>query len=316
MKLTKISKNNILTTPFFIVFLALLCNALWGSAFPTIKIGYSLFHIPSDSSSSQILFAGCRFALAGILTILFGSLGSKRLLIPRKPSFKRIAFLSLFQTILQYICFYIGLAHTSGVKASILEGVNVFVAIFIAAIIFRHETITIKKVIGSILGFLAIILININGSTMELSFHVKGELMIILSTVAYGVSSSLIKLYGKEDDTVMLSGYQFLFGGIVMCIIGLLTGGSIETITPQGILMLLYLAFVSAVAYSVWALLLKYNPVSKISVFGFTNPIFGALLSALLLRESGQTFGTKEIIALILVSVGIIIVQKASKKGR
>lgn len=307
--------KHILTNPFFIIFFALLCNALWGSAFPAIKIGYSLFHIPSDSSNSQILFAGCRFALAGMLTILIGSIGSRKLLLPHKTSLKKIATLSLFQTILQYICFYIGLAHTSGVKASILEGVNVFVAIFIAAILFHHETITGKKILGSLLGFMAIILINMNGSTLELSFHVNGELMIILSTVAYGISSSLIKLYGKEDNTVMLSGYQFLFGGIVMCIIGGITGGRIDTITVPGILMLLYLALVSAVAYSVWALLLKYNPVSKISVFGFTNPIFGALLSALLLKENGQTFGMKEILALLLVSIGIIIVQKENTKG-
>ncbi|MGN0439016.1 MAG: DMT family transporter [Lachnospiraceae bacterium] len=299
----------ILTKPAFIIFFALLCNGLWGSAFPAIKIGYELFDIPSSSSNSQILFAGCRFALAGILTIILGSMGQRKLLLPKKESYKRITCLSLFQTILQYICFYIGLAHTSGVKASILEGVNVFVAIFIAAFIFHHETITWKKILGSALGFLAIILININGSTMEFSFHINGELMIILSTVAYGVSSSLIKTYGTKDNTVMLSGYQFFFGGIVMCIIGLLTGGQIETITVKGLLLLLYLALVSAVAYSVWALLLKYNPVSKITVFGFTNPIFGAILSALLLKEAGQTFGIKEIIALILVSVGIIIVQ-------
>ena len=46
---------------------AMLCCALWGSAFPCIKLGYAMFGIPSDAVGSQILFAGYRFTLAGVL---------------------------------------------------------------------------------------------------------------------------------------------------------------------------------------------------------------------------------------------------------
>lgn len=51
---------------------ALVCCLLWGSAFPCIKIGYQMMHIASDEVASQILYAGYRFTLAGILTILLG----------------------------------------------------------------------------------------------------------------------------------------------------------------------------------------------------------------------------------------------------
>ena len=37
----------------------LVCCALWGSAFPCIKIGYGLFGIPAHDSASQLLFAAC-----------------------------------------------------------------------------------------------------------------------------------------------------------------------------------------------------------------------------------------------------------------
>ncbi len=49
------------------VFLALVCCALWGSAFPCVKIGYEMFQV--EGSGSQILFAGYRFFLAGVLTL-------------------------------------------------------------------------------------------------------------------------------------------------------------------------------------------------------------------------------------------------------
>ena len=59
--------------------------------------------------------------------------------------------------------------------------------------------------------------------------------------------------------------------------------------------------------------LLRSNDVSKISVFGFMNPVIGVILSALLLGETGQ-LGINYIAALLLISAGIIIVNiKASK---
>ena len=74
--------------------------------------------------------------------------------------------------------------------------------------------------------------------------------------------------------------------------------------------LLLYLAALSAAAFSIWTLLLKYNPVSKVAVFGFMNPVFGVILSALLLGEGAQAAGVKSLIALLLVSIGIYVVNK------
>ena len=124
---------------------AMICCALWGSAFPFIKIGYRLFEISSDATGTQILFAGIRFTLAGILTVILGSILSKKILLPQKSSMSPIFKLCLLQTVVQYIFFYIGLANTSGVQASIIEGLNVFIAIVIASLIFQQEKLTTKK---------------------------------------------------------------------------------------------------------------------------------------------------------------------------
>lgn len=63
---------------------ALICCALWGSAFPCIKIGYQMFEIDAADTAAQILFAGYRFTLAGILTVLIGSVLNRGFLIPKK----------------------------------------------------------------------------------------------------------------------------------------------------------------------------------------------------------------------------------------
>lgn len=290
---------------------ALVCCLLWGSAFPCIKIGYTYAGISSNDTASQILYAGMRFFLAGIFAIILGSLLQKKLLFPKKTALPKICLLSLFQTILQYALFYIGLAHTTGAKASVIDGMNVFVSIIIAALFFHQEKITKNKIIGCIIGFLGVILINFGNGGMTSGFSVMGEGFIFLSAVSYAFSSVIIKIYSKSENPVMLSGYQFIVGGFAMILIGKGFGGNVSIEATSSIMMLLYLGLVSAVAYSLWGTLLKYNPVSKVAVFGFMTPVFGFLLSALLLRE-GSSIGLTAILALILVSLGIYFVNLPS----
>ena len=90
-------------------------------------------------------------------------------------------------------------------------------------------------------------------------------------------------------------------------------GGRLAAVSPSAVLLLLYLALVSAVAYSLWGILLKHNPVSRITVFGFMNPVIGVVLSALLLNESNQAFSVYGLVSLILVCLGIWLVNRQAK---
>ena len=291
--------------------LALFCCFLWGSAFPSIKVGYKLFDIGAEDSYAQILFAGIRFFLAGAMVILVGSLMQKRVLYPKgKTEFGRVVLLSLFQTILQYTLFYIGLAHTSGVKSSILIAVNVFFSILVSTLVFRIEKLTAQKAVGAVVGFVGIVVINLSADGFGGGFAFNGEGFMILSSLAYSVSSVLIKRYSEKSNTVMLSGWQFLFGGAFMMLFGFAAGGRITQIGGlKGVLMILYLAFISAAAYTIWGILLKHNPVSKISVIGLMNPVFGVILSAIFLGETAEAFSLKNLLALLLVCVGIVVVN-------
>lgn len=302
-------KNSFLTKTPVVVAGAFICCALWGSAFPGIKIGYSQFNIVSSDIGSQILFAGIRFVLAGLLAIMIGSLISRKALFPQKESWTKIIKLSMFQTVAQYVFFYIGLAHTTGVRSSIVEGTNVFVAIVIASLIYKQEKLTARKIIGCVVGFAGVVLVNSFGAEIVQGNYFLGDLLVFLSTIAYAFSSVLLKQYSKEENPVVLSGYQFVVGGLIMVVVSLFMGATLPIVTKAGIGMLVYLAFVSAVAYSLWGLLIKHNPISKVAVFGFMNPVCGVILSALLLNE-GSTLGIMSIVSLCLVCVGIYIVNR------
>ena len=302
-------KNKLLTNKLIVAIIAMFCCALWGSAFPCIKIGYEMFGIADSDTATQILFAGLRFALAGLMVIAFGSIIERKVLVPVKKEYSKVVILSLFQTIYQYVFFYIGLAHTSGVKASIIIGSNVFIAIIAACFIFKQERMTVNKLMGSIIGFLGVIIINVAGVEVSMDFSLSGEGFIFFAATAYAISSALIKKYSVTSNTIMLSGYQFLFGGIVMSVIGMLFGGHIGVVNVEQFGMLAYLAMISAVAYSLWTILLKYNSVSKVSVYGFMNPVWGVILSTLLLDEGKGVFSISSFVALVLVCVGIVVVN-------
>lgn len=305
--------NKWITNSIVVCVIASICCALWGSAFPFVKIGYKMLGITSGATSSQLLFAGTRFTLAGILTIIMGSLLSKKILLPSIGSWPKIINLSIFQTIIQYVLFYIGLAHTSGVNASIIEGTNVFVALLVASLIFRQEKLTSKKIVGCMIGFIGVIIINLNAKGINTDIKFIGEGFIFLSTAAYAFSSVIMKQYSKKENPILLSGYQFVTGGIIMMAVGFFLGGSMGSYNGESIGILIYLAFVSAAAYSLWGILLKYNSVSKVAVYGFMTPVFGVILSALLLAEK-QYIGLKYVISLVLVSIGIYIVNYNKQK--
>lgn len=302
-----------LTRPAVVAVLALICCGLWGSAFPCIKIGYRLFQIPAEDAGAQIVFAGFRFFLAGILALLLGSLLEKRILLPPKAAAGKIVKLSMMQTVFQYLFFYLGLAHTTGVKGAIIVGSNSLVTILIAACLFRQEQLTGRKLAGCLAGLTGVVAANLAQGGLSFSFTFNGEGFVFLSVISYGFSSVFLKKYSHDYDPVLLSGWQFVLGGGILALMGTLMGGRLEYMTWQGILMLLYLGFLSAVAYSLWGILLKYNPVSKVAIYGFSNPVMGVFLSALLLGEGGQAFCLQNVIALCLVSGGIFLVNYRSK---
>lgn len=294
---------------------ACFCCALWGSAFPCIKVGYRIFSIAQGDAASQLLFAGLRFFLAGILALAFGSLLQRKWLLPHKSTIGPIAALATFQTVGQYIFFYIGMAHAVATRASILNGAGTFITIIIAVFIFRYEKLTTRKIAGCLVGFAGVVLIETAGQTVDIGFALNGEGFILISMVSGGIATNMIKRFSQKENPVVLSGCQFMLGGLVLTVLGLLGGGRMIVPSAASLLLLLYMAFISSAAYTLWGILLKYNPVSLVSIFKFVTPVAGVLLSALILKEYDHAFSLYTILSLVLVCLGIVILFAAGGNG-
>ena len=294
------------------VFLALVCCALWGSAFPCVKIGYEMFHI--EGAGSQILFAGYRFFLSGVLTYAVASMLERRLITMKWSSVPYVFGQGLLQTTINYVFFYIGLAHVTGAKGSVINASNDFFAIIAAHFLMKEEKITWKKAIGCLIGFAGVIVINVVPGAWGSGFSFQGEGISLLCAITYGISSVTMKLISHRESPMTITAFQLLFGGAVLMIAGYLTGGSMYGFNARSSALFFYLVLLSTIAFTLWAELLKYNPVGKVTIFGFSIPVFGVTLSALLLGE--DIFTVQNLAALVLVSIGIVVVNSAPCKMR
>ena len=310
--MVKFEAEKFFSKNYVVVIGALICCMLWGSAFPCVKVGYGLFGVDTSSYSSLILFAGIRFTLAGVLVLAFGSALQRKFLLPKRKNIWRVAVVALFQTAMQYTFFYIGLANLTGVKSSVLNGLGVFFTIIAACFIFRTERFTLIKLAGCILGFGGVLVMNLDGLNFE--FSLTGEGFIIFSGLSAAMAAGFVKVFSKHENTTTLCGWQFFCGGLALVIIGAATGGSIRPTSGASFAMLFYLAFLSACAFTLQGYLLKYNPVSKVAVFKSTNPLFGALFSAIILGETEQLLHYTTLIALALVCGGILIINLLGEK--
>ena len=141
-------------TPAFAVVIAILCNAMWGSAFPFIKLGYRLFAIDTADTASILCFAGVRFMLGSVL-VLGGSLLLEGRL-PAMPKGKILAeccALGLWQTTAQYAFFYSAVALLTGAFGGILNSTQSFLGVIFAHFLYgRADRMTPAKALGCGIG--------------------------------------------------------------------------------------------------------------------------------------------------------------------
>lgn len=302
-------KRNIFQKKQFVILFALIAMFAWGCAYPFIKLGMQEWNIANDDAGGKMLFAGVRFTTAGILTLGIARIKGQSLLVKEKSSIALLLLFGLTNTALHYYFFYSGLAYCEGGKASIINSLSPYLMIILATIIFK-EKITVNKVIGCILGFLGIIIVNYGTSMRGFSF--QGEGMIVLNCICSAIGGILTRIVTKKVPAISATGYSLSLGGIMLVVEGLITGGRFTRVTLTGVLLLLGLITISMVGFILYNQLICYNPISEIAIFNALIPVFGTMMSCLMLDE---TFGMSNLLGLLCTSFGIFMIH-FKRKGK
>lgn len=297
--------------PMVVYAIAILCTVLWGSAYPAIKTGYALLNIEAHDVASQMVFAGQRFLLAGILLIILSVLFRRHTGTITTTKVRQIVVLGLTQTSLQYIFFYLGVAFATGVKASILNATGTFFSVLLAHFIYHNDRLTQRKAVGCTVGFLGVFIVNFNQSLLDFQFSLLGEGSVIFAAFILAAASIYGKKISQGIDAMVMTAWQLAIGGLALLCVGYLFGGHSGDFDFASLSLLFYLACLSSAAFALWSVLLKHNPVSMVTIFNFLIPVFGSSLSSLFLGETILEW--KNMVALILVCSGIYLVTKSKK---
>lgn len=279
---------------------------LWGTAYPVIKSSYADMGI--TAVSDKLMFAGLRFFIAGIMVFAVCLVMHKNAFNIDKRRIPHILLYSLLLTVLQYVFNYIGVGNTTATKTSVLTSLSAFLGVVLAPVFFRDEKLSLKKMIGCLIGITGIAVVNL--SFFSGSFSFMGEGFILIATLC----NTFGGFVGKKisgDKVFEITAWQLAVGGAVLIIISFMLGAGLS-FTAASAVRLLYLSFVSAVAFSLWTLLLVNNDAGRVMIYYLLIPIFGALWSYILLGER-DIFDPLNIISLALICMGIILVT--SKKS-
>ena len=312
MTLSRAEKlDKIFGTPLFAVLLAIFCNVLWGCAFPFIKMGYRLFEIDPSNTASIFCFAGVRFMLGSLLVLLGSTLLQSRMpTFPKGKVFAECCVLGLWQTTTQYAFYYIAVAMLTGAFGGILNSTQSFLGVIFAHFIYGNaDRMTPAKTLGCAVGFAGVLIGTLGNHGGGSGW---GVFCMLFATVVFTLSGPWNKSVTKKADSFAVCFLNLFVGGAALFVLGTALGGRLGNVTPLGILVLLYLAFICGAGYLLWALLMKNNPVSRIAIFGFVNPVVNVLLSAVLNGE--PLFRWQYLAALVFVCVGIWLVNKAPAK--
>ena len=297
--------------PAAAVGMAVVCNVLWGSAFPFIKMGYRLFAIDATDTASIMCFAGVRFMLSALLVYAGGAaLRRGPLPMPKGKNLLSCCGLGLWQTAAQYTFYYSAVALLTGAMGGILNSTQSFMGVILAHFLYgKADRMTPRKAIGCALGFSGVLVATLGNHGSGSGW---GVFCMMAATIIFTLSGPWNKSVTKKADSFAVCFINLFVGGLALFVLGTVLGGSLHVQSALAVVVMLYLAFICGAGYVLWALLMKNNPVSRIAIFGFVNPVVNVLLSAVLNGE--PLFRWQYLAALVFVCVGIWLVNKAPAK--
>ncbi len=290
------------------VVFALTAAIAWGWAFPLIKVGFSAFGITADMTGSKMLFAGIRFAAAGLIVLSVARSTGRSFKLGKTGDWRFLLAFALMNTTLHYFFFYIGMSHSEGSRAAILNSLSTFLVVLLACACFKSDRLTTRKILGCTVGFSGILTLNLGGAESG-QFTWLGDGMIILNAICSALSGLMTRGLSRRIDVFVGTGYSLTIGGLLLILPGLALGGTLPHVNVLGIVCLLLLIAISAVGFALYNKLLSLNPVGRVAIYNSLIPVVGTVTSCLCL---GETFHLKYALAGGLAALGIYIINKGN----
>lgn len=287
------------------IFWAIIACLLWSTAYAGIKLGLQ-FDTPFH-------FAGIRFIISGLMILPFTVKPVVYIKMIR-DNWKIVAWVTILQIVINYSLFYQGLNLVPGALGAVVYGAQPLIIAIVAAILHKDDKLTRKKIITIIFGISGVIFISAGRQAFKLGTELEllGITMILIGNIATATSNVIISLRSRNINPFVLSSSSLFIGGLILYLISI----PLEDV-PKGSLplkywmILLWLSFMAASAFSIWFKLLQ-RPgvkVSELNLWKFITPITGAVLSWLLIPGEHPEWLT--ILGMIIITVSLIMFYRS-----
>jgi drug/metabolite transporter (DMT)-like permease len=290
------------------ILLAVIACLLWSTAYAGIKIGLQY--------DTPLHFAGIRFIISGLMIFPF-TVRPKLFFSMIREHWKIVFWVTLLQTLVNYILFYLGLNLVPGALGAVIVGSQPLVTAVVAAMMHEGDKLTKRKIITIVLGITGVILISAGRQAFKFgsSIELLGVFMILGANIATATSNVLVSLKSKGMNPFVLSSSSLFIGGIIIYLLSIpFEKRSAGPMPTEYWLDLIWLSFMSAFAFSLWFKLLQrpHVKVSELNLFKFIIPVVGAILSWLLVPGEKPEWLT--ITGMVIITASLIGFYKNGKR--
>ena len=287
------------------VFWAIIACLLWSTAYAGIKLGLQ-FDTPFH-------FAGIRFIISGLMILPFTVKPSVYLAMIRN-NWRVVAWVTTLQIVVNYSLFYQGLNLVPGALGAVVYGAQPLIIALVAAVLHKDDKLTRKKIITMIFGISGVILISVGRQAFRLGtgLEIIGVLMLLTGNIATAGSNVIVSLKSKEINPFVLSSSSLFLGGVILYFVSIPLEVRHEGRLPVKYWMiLLWLSFMAASAFSIWYKLLQRRgvKVSELNLWKFINPVTGTILSWILIPDEHPEWLT--VSGMIIITASLIMFYKS-----
>jgi len=297
---------------FFV--LSLLLYFGWAFAIPFTKLGYAAFQIGETDIPEILVWGGMRLFFGGLAVLVIGAVRGHKVLPTTKKDWFNVFKLSLIMSVIQYTCLNMGTVLSPGVVASILVSTGSFIGVLLSSLVFKEDKLTARKMIGCVLGLIAVIILNIQNLHTVITISITGSLFIIGAQLAGNLGAIYLKIVSQGKSAVYIGSAQTCIGGAMLIILGTICGGRLSAPDPsRTIVPIAGIICVTAFGLLVSSQLYKYNDISKVVIFSLLQPIFGTVISGVLLGEPLASIPL--LLSLALNSTGVALATVNKKES-